>query len=308
MATLGKGKSLFAFPTEYCVVDIETTGLNRTYDSIIEISALKYEEGRHVDTFHTLICPPGGRIPSFITSLTGISTAMVKNAPRIESVLGDFTDFVGDDVILGWNVGFDIGFLSNKLLLHTGEELKNCYVDVLRIARKVHPEFPSHKQTEVADYYGISAQGAHRAQADCLICNSCYEALKKEILARGFSLDEYAQVCSCSGAKSIIPQGKDFDESHPLYQKVCVFDGSFRRMDRKKVMQMSADVGAIPADNVTKKTSYLVIGSYSTYSVLHGDSSKQRKAAQYIEKGVPIQVLSEAQFMSLLQGKKPEGL
>ena len=94
----------------FCVIDLETTGGNRNEDMITEIGAVKVRGGECLGTFQTLV-NPGRAIPPQITVLTGLSDVLVAGAPRIESVLGTLIDFVGDSVIVGHNVGFDVGFL-----------------------------------------------------------------------------------------------------------------------------------------------------------------------------------------------------
>lgn len=78
-----RGKSYIAFPTSYCVVDLETTGLSPDWDDIIEIGAIKFLHGEEVDRFQTLVNRP--YIPAFITELTGITLGMLKDAPRIDA-------------------------------------------------------------------------------------------------------------------------------------------------------------------------------------------------------------------------------
>ncbi|MDE7106752.1 MAG: 3'-5' exonuclease, partial [Clostridiales bacterium] len=117
----------------------------------------------------------------FITNLTGITNDMVADAPDAADVLGRFYDFVGKDIIVGHNVNFDVNFLYDKLWLHNGLVLDNDFVDTLRLARKALPHISNHKQTTIAEYYGISTHGAHRALRDCEICNQCYINLKKEL-------------------------------------------------------------------------------------------------------------------------------
>lgn len=175
-----KGQSLFAFPFDYTVVDIETNGLSSGVCEIIEVSALKVRGEDIVDSFSSLI-KPTEPIGWFITNLTGITNEMVEDAPDAADVLGRFYDFLGDDIIIGHNVHFDVNFLYDKLWLHNGLVLDNDFVDTLRLARKALPHLSNHKQTTIAEYYGISTLGAHRALRDCEICNQCYLNLKREL-------------------------------------------------------------------------------------------------------------------------------
>lgn len=172
-----KGKSIYAFPQDYTVVDIETTGFTAKSCEIIEISAIKVRKDAPVDTFSSLINPKR-KIDGFITSLTGITDDMVQNAPDINSVLQDFDLFLGNDIIIGYNVNFDVNFLYDKFIKHLNRPLTNSFVDVLRFARKGLKNIPNHKQTTVAEYFGIDVYGAHRALKDCEICLECYYRLK----------------------------------------------------------------------------------------------------------------------------------
>lgn len=174
---LHKGKSMIAFPDDYTVVDIETNGFNADNCEIIEISAIRIRNNIRVDSFSSLI-KPKRRIDRFITNLTGISDKTVENAPDIVEVLNQFKKFLGDDIVLGYNVNFDINFLYDNFMQHYGIPLTNSYVDVLRLARRAIKDIPNHKQTTVAEYFGIKTDGAHRALRDCEICDECYRRLR----------------------------------------------------------------------------------------------------------------------------------
>lgn len=176
-----KGQSLYAFPSDYTVVDIETNGLVSGYCEIIEVSALKVRDEEIRDSFSSLI-KPTEPISRFITQLTGITDEMTENAPDVNEVLQNFYGFIGKDVLIGHNVHFDVNFLYDGLWLHNGLILDNSFVDTLWLAKKALPFLTNHKQTTVAEYYGISTVGAHRALRDCEICNACYLNLKKELL------------------------------------------------------------------------------------------------------------------------------
>ena len=174
-----KGKSLLSFPENYTIIDIETSGLSPDSCEIIEISAIKYVNFEKVSSFSTLI-KPQNRISYFITNLTGITNDMVKDAPDISKAILDFYSYIGKDILMGYNVNFDVNFLYDNLMRCHNIPLTNDFVDVLRFARKALPNLKNRSQTTVAEYYGISAVGAHRAERDCEICNACYLKLKEE--------------------------------------------------------------------------------------------------------------------------------
>ena len=81
-----KGKSIISNPTNYVIIDIETTGLDPEYCEIIELAAIKYENNKEIARFNSLV-KPDYEIDSFITDLTGITNEMVKNSPKISEVI-----------------------------------------------------------------------------------------------------------------------------------------------------------------------------------------------------------------------------
>lgn len=172
-----KGQSLFEFPSDFTVVDIETTGLSSVGAEILEVSALKYRDDRFVASFSSLI-KPSAHIPYFITQLTGINDAMVKNAAERKGVLRDFSEFLEGDIIIGHNVNFDVNFLYDELYANLGYLLRNDFVDVLRLSRKYLPGLPNHKQVTIASYFGLDTEGSHRALRDTEICAENYLRIK----------------------------------------------------------------------------------------------------------------------------------
>lgn len=137
-ARVGKGENRVAFPQDYIVLDLETTGLSSDHDEIIEVSALKVHCGKIIDRYETLI-HPFQEIPSFISDLTGITNDMVLNAPYFSDILSELIDFIGSLYIVGHNVNFDINFLYDSLMNAAGVPLMNDYIDTLRISRKLYP-------------------------------------------------------------------------------------------------------------------------------------------------------------------------
>ena len=125
-------------PDSYVVVDLETTGLQPAKDRILEIGAVKVENGEVKDTFCTFINPRMA-IPPFIQALTGITQDMVENAPTAEQAFYEFLDFCGDRDLMGHNLMFDYSFLK-----HQAANLKLSFekrgIDTLKIARSVLPE------------------------------------------------------------------------------------------------------------------------------------------------------------------------
>lgn len=297
-----KGKSIIDFPADYTVIDIETTGLDPLYCDIIEVSAIKYSHGSIVDRFSSLIKPPEPLDNDFITELTGITNDMLDGAPAAADVLPLFHAFISDSVLVGYNVNFDINFLYDTML-PLSLVLSNPFIDVLRIARRLLPDLKNHKQTTLADHFGIVPDVAHRALSDCETCNSIYVNLQNEIITKFGSLDVFKSSCAPHNLKAadVTAATTDFDKTHPLYGKVCVFTGTLEKMVRKDAMQLVVNLGGICGDSVTKKTNYLILGNNDfCASIKDGKSAKQKKAEALALNGNDIQIISENVFYDLV--------
>lgn len=166
------------------VVDIETTGLSRERHGITEIAAARVNCGRIIDKFHTMV-DPGTSIPSYITSLTGITDEMVRGAPRIEQVLPSFLDFLGDQIFVAHNASFDYGFLSHKLLCHHDKWLKNQRLCTRKLANRLLPELPSKKLSALCAHFQIINIQAHRAMADVLATTELFNRFRIMLEGRG---------------------------------------------------------------------------------------------------------------------------
>jgi DNA polymerase-3 subunit epsilon len=152
----------------FCVLDFETTGAAPPECAITEVGAVKLRGGECLGTFQTLV-NPGVGIPPEITFLTGITEAMVLPAPWIEEVLPSFLEFLGDAVIVGHNVRFDMRFLQSALVSSGRAPVPNRFVDTCALARRlVRDEVPNCQLGTLADRLRLPHKPTHRALADAL--------------------------------------------------------------------------------------------------------------------------------------------
>ncbi len=163
---------------DYCVLDIETTGLSWQNDRIIEIGILKVRDHKIIDRYSQLIHPQT-RISAFITQLTGISNEMVKNMPCIDDVKKDVLQFIGDDIIIGHNTSFDLNFIANHFQIN----MENQYMDTVQFSRLVYPQLKHHRLSDMVEYLHLS-NNEHRALADCISTYELYEKCKSELAKR----------------------------------------------------------------------------------------------------------------------------
>src|SRR5690606_4681458 len=112
----------------YVVFDVETTGLSAVYDTIIELAAVKIQNGEIIDRFEAF-ANPGHRLSASTVELTGITDDMLKEAPEPEAVLRDFHAWAGDAILVAHNASFDMGFLNVGFRKAGIEKAKNPVID-----------------------------------------------------------------------------------------------------------------------------------------------------------------------------------
>lgn len=155
----------------FVILDLETSGAApSTGAAITEIGAVKVRCGEIIGEFQTFVNPQHG-LPDFITSLTGITDAMLAGAPTINSVLPDFFEFLGsphETVLVAHNAPFDLGFLKAAAAQHQYPWPQYLVLDTVRIARYVldRDEVPNCKLSTLAAFFGATTSPNHRALDD----------------------------------------------------------------------------------------------------------------------------------------------
>ncbi len=153
----------------FVVVDVETTGCSTPADRIIELGCVRVAGGRVKDEFSTLV-NPRRPVPGLITSLTGISYAMVSDAPTFDQVAESFLDFMDDAVFVAHNAPFDWRFIQNELALTTGRKLLNRRLCTRWMAKKLCPELSHRRLDDLACFFNLDfGNKRHRALGDALV-------------------------------------------------------------------------------------------------------------------------------------------
>lgn len=315
-----KGNSLTIIPENYSVIDIETTGLDPRFDEIIEIAAIKVRENKIIDKFQSLVKPSSYFIDyddndneitfyvdEFITKLTGITNNMLEEAPIIDEVIPQFINFIKDDILVGHNVNFDINFLYDVVLEKENLKLQNDYVDLMRLARKVYPNFINHRLITIAANLGVNCDNHHRALADCIITFDSFTRLNEYVLNNSINLSILFNRNSKNkniDLTALIAKTTDFEKDHILFNKYCTFTGKLDKLDRKDAAQLVVNLGGHCLNGVTKKTNFLILGNFDyNASIKDGKSTKLKKAEQLILEGHDLQILSENVFYELVTGE-----
>jgi len=190
--------------TTFCVVDVETTGGSALDGAITEVGAVKLRGGECLGTLQTLV-NPGMAIPPEITVLTGITEAMVVPAPRIDEVLPSFLEFLGDAVLVGHNVRYDIGFLNAALARAGRPRLSNQFVDTCSLARRlVRDEVPDCRLGTLATRLRLGHRPTHRALDDALATGDLLHVLFERAGSLGvLGLDDLLQLPTLKGSAEL---------------------------------------------------------------------------------------------------------
>lgn len=189
------------FDVPFCILDLETTGGSPTDCEITEVGAVKYRGGELLGSFQTLV-DPGLPIPPSITILTGITEAMVIDAPGIETVLPSFLEFLGDAVIVGHNVRFDLSFLNAAAVRLGYGRLENKAVDTASLARRlVRPEVRNLRLHTLAAHFRSPIAPIHRALEDAQATAHVLHALLERVGSLGVTnLDDLLQLPTAKGS------------------------------------------------------------------------------------------------------------
>ena len=182
----------------FVVVDLETTGGSPADSAITEIGAVKVRGGEVLGEFQTLV-NPHLPIPPFIQSLTGITTAMVADAPRIEAALPAFLEFARGAVLVAHNAGFDIGFLKMAARQQGIEWPRHAVLDTVHLARQLvsRDEARNHKLSTLAALFGATTTPDHRALHDAQATVDVLHALIGRVGSLGVhTLEELASYTS----------------------------------------------------------------------------------------------------------------
>ena len=217
----------------------------------------------------------------------------------------DFISFIGSFVLVGHNVNFDINFIYDNLLKLNGMQFKNNFVDTMRLSQKLLPNLKNRKLNTLASHYNIQPSISHRSLADCETTALCYAHLSEDAIKQFGSIDNFVSACSPIhrhiSSKDLSTSNTVFDETHPLYGKVCCFTGALESMQRKDAMQLVLDLGGLCSDSVTKKTNYLILGNTDYCSNVKGDkTSKTLKAEKAKLAGQDIEIISENVFLDMI--------
>ena len=240
----------------FVVFDIETTGFSSVKDKIIEIGAVKVENGKIVSRYSTFVNPEVP-IPFEITKLTSITDAMVIDAPKIENVLPEFMEYVGDAVLVAHNAGFDVGFIEENCK-RLGIERKLMSVDTVALARVLLPTLSRYKLNVVAKTLGISLENHHRAVDDA--------GATAEIFVKFVEMLKERKITTLKGINEFGAMNPDAIRKMPAHHVIILAKNDVGRVNLYTLVSMShlkyfGRMPRIPKSELNRYREGLIVGS-----------------------------------------------
>lgn len=173
-------KLLVIFGQMYAIVDIETTSGNYKTGKITEIAIYVYNGQKIVDSFVSLVNPECF-IPTYITSITGISNQMVANAPKFYEIAKKVVELTSNKIFVAHNVKFDYNFIR-KEFDELGYLFKRKTLCTVELSRKYLPGHPSYSLGKICADLGIDINGRHRAAGDASATVILFEMILKQYM------------------------------------------------------------------------------------------------------------------------------
>jgi DNA polymerase III epsilon subunit family exonuclease len=175
--------------TQFCALDLETTGTNAALHMIVEVGIVRFTMDRIVETYERLV-NPGVKIPENVINVHGINDDMVTGAPEIYDILDDISRVMKDAVLVIHNPGFDLSFLGWAYLKGGLKTPEMRSVDTVRLSRRAWPGLKNYKLETICEHLRLSIT-PHRAIPDAMACMDVFRnALRKEDRAGRWTIDD----------------------------------------------------------------------------------------------------------------------
>lgn len=309
---------------DFVAIDFETANAFR--GSPCAVAMVRYRAGAPTETLHTLMRPPH-RHDSFDPwnmSVHGITPEDVSSAPRFVDFLPKMLEFLGSDVLVAHNAGFDVSVLRHATEASGVEWPSLRYACTLVMSRRTL-DLPSYSLPWVAEELGVEVRNHHDPVDDALAAGNVLLALAERtgsssiaglldstrtslgfVRPDGWKGSTAISERSTSGntSKPHFPgPNESADTNHPLFGRRIVLTGRLGSMTRQEAWDALARIGGIAQPGINKSTDVLVVGpDLYQGDVLESDAmtGKMAKAARMREKGAAIEIMSEDEFVRSL--------
>lgn len=278
----------------YYVVDVETTGLSRAQDRIIELAWLRVEDGSIVDRYSTLIDPECPISPS-ASAVNGIFDADVKGAPKYADIRQKVAEALIGSTVVGHNVTFDLGFLTQLIGATEGRIL---YIDTYHLSKRVFPFLSGYKLEQLCNTLHLESKSSHRAMDDVQATLELFNLCRAELRQK----EEEAKLERKAQKEEQEAKRKELFGNSPLYNIAFAYTGVFVSQ-REEIEALAPSVGALIRTKISSKTDYLVAGDISTLPEW-AYQRKMGKAKEIIANGGKIKIITEQEYLDLINNAK----
>lgn len=180
--SLREGPSLETVRQRFVALDLETTGLDPRRDAIVSLAAIPFQDGRPAAGYVTLV-DPERPIPPASTAIHGLTDGLVRGAPRLDQVLPALEPVVGDALLVGHQVGFDLAVLARARRARGLPRRRHRVADTGSLARVLHPEWRDFSLERIAAHLDVEVTARHTAEGDALTAGRIFLALIPELQA-----------------------------------------------------------------------------------------------------------------------------
>ncbi len=192
------------FSTPLVFVDIETNGINHIRGRVIEVAAIRVENGKVTDTFRSLV-DPETELPYFITKLTGITTNDLKGAPTFDQIADDLQAILKDAIFVAHNVRFDYSFLKQEFG-RVGLNFLPKQLCTVKLSRTLYPHVKGHKLADIIARHNFSFAARHRAYDDAAVLWQFLQYIEKNFTPEQIEMAISKQLKQPSIPKSLQPE------------------------------------------------------------------------------------------------------
>lgn len=223
----------------FVAIDVETTGTSPEHDRLIEVAAVRFEDGRETACYSQLIdpeCP----VPLRIQHLTGIHPGMLAGKPRIVEVVPVLAEFFGDLPLVAHNAPFDVAFLQASFA-RAGRSLTNWSFDTAELARIALPLAGNHRLATLAELLQLPLAHHHRAEDDARACGRLFLALLERVEQMEMGLLQFALAVGEPAGWSLAPlfraeleaRAARGESPRPITEWIRPYPGSLHRPEQE---------------------------------------------------------------------------
>lgn len=279
---------------KFFALDVETA--NADMSSICQIGIVEFEDGKAINQWGTFVNPDSYFDP-FNVSIHGISYEMVRNAPRFPEIYSQIQEWVKNNIVVT-HMSFDQNSLRRASQKYALPEISCTWLDSARVVRRQWEQFrqSGYSLSNIAEYLEIKYK-AHDAVDDA---RAAGEVVVKAMEQSGQSIQEWLER-AYKRQTGNVNYAREGNPDGPFFGETIVFTGALS-LPRKDAAQLAAQAGCNVGDSVNKTTSILVVGVQDHDRLAGYDkSSKHRKAEELINKGQQIRIISENDFVEMIE-------